>query len=87
MKLHFLYHPESDHRRLVEEYVDNARRLRGIDIELVSLETKEGSNMASLYDIVQYPCLILVEDNGQVAKLWQGSELPLLDEVSGYLTS
>lgn len=87
MKLYFLYHPESDHRRLVEEYVDNARRLRGIDIELVSLETKEGSNMASLYDIVQYPGLIVVEDNGRVAKLWQGSELPLLDEVSGYLTS
>ena len=41
--------------------------------------------MAQLYDIVQYPALLVIDDKGGLAKYWQGDTLPLMDEVSGYL--
>jgi hypothetical protein len=85
MKLVALYHPQSETARTVEEFAKEFERSRGQSIELVSLETKEGAEMARLYDIVRYPAILAIRDEGQVAAQWQGDMLPLMDEVSGYL--
>lgn len=84
MRLCFLYHPASDHRRIVEEYAHEFGRNHSTGIELVSLETKEGAEMARVYDVVQYPALLAIEDTGSLAQYWQGDTLPLMDEVAGY---
>lgn len=80
-----LYHPQSDKARLVEEYADEFERRHSRALELVSLESVEGANLARLYDIVQYPALLAVRDDGQLAAQWQGDPLPMMDEVAGYL--
>lgn len=85
MKAVILYHPESEFARSAEEYAHDFTRSRGKTIELVSLETVEGSDMAKLYDIVRYPALLVVKDDGQLIKNWEGEALPLMDEVAGYL--
>jgi len=70
---------------LVEEYARDFERQRGKTIELISLDTVQGSDMARLYGIVQYPALLTLRDDGQVLKDWQGERLPLMQEVAGYL--
>lgn len=85
MKALVLYHPQSEFARGVEEYVHDFARSRGITIDLVSLETIEGSDMAKLYDIVRYPALLVIKDDGQLVKNWEGDTLPLMNEVAGYL--
>lgn len=40
--------------------------------------------MARVYDVVQYPALLAIEDTGSLAQYWQGDILPLMDEVAGY---
>lgn len=87
MKVVALYHPQSDTARIVEEYSRDFERERGVALELVSLETKEGADMARLYDIVQYPAILVIRDDGQLLGQWQGDQLPLRDEVSGFLHS
>ena len=86
MKAVILYHPESEAARGVEEYVRDFEIRTGNTIELASLETKEGANLAALYDIVRYPALLVQQDNGDLVKFWQDERLPLMNEVAGYLT-
>jgi hypothetical protein len=89
MKLIILYRPNSEHATEVETYArdlehthdEMARRM-----ELVSVDTREGSSMASLYDILNYPALLAVADNGSLLNSWVGQPLPLMDEVAGYAT-
>ncbi len=87
MKLFILYHPASEFARLVEEYAHDFERTRGKAIELFSLESPEGAEQARLYDIVQYPALLACRDDGQLLSKWEGEQLPLMNEVAGYLNS
>jgi len=85
MKVVALYRPDSEFARMVEEYVHDFERQRSKTVKLVSLDTKEGADIAALYDIIQYPALLALRDDGQLLKTWQGPQLPLMDEVAGYL--
>ena len=85
MKATILYHPQSESARRVEEYVHDFERLHSTTIELVSLETKEGAELAKLYDIVQYPAVLAMRDDGELLQHWQGEQLPLMDEVVAQL--
>lgn len=41
--------------------------------------------MARLYDIVRYPAVLATRDNGEMLALWQGEQLPLMNEVAAYM--
>jgi hypothetical protein len=85
MKVVILYRPYSEHGRRIEEYVHEFKsRNNQTKVELLNIDTRDGSSMASLYDIVQYPSIIVVQNNGAVQKIWAGDELPLIDEVASY---
>lgn len=84
MKVSILYHPHSEHAHTVEQFAHDFERQRGEVIELISLETKEGAAMASMYDLVQYPALLVLSNDGQLRKSWEGAEMPLMDEVAAY---
>jgi hypothetical protein len=85
MTICILYHPESEFARSVEEYAHDFERERGEPIELISLESTKGAEIARLYDVVQYPALLAIAEDGQLQKVWQGEVMPLKDEVAGYL--
>jgi hypothetical protein len=83
MKVLALYHPKSDHGGQVEDYARDYKRLKNGDIELVSLETVEGAERARIYDITSYPAILVMADDGQLHKFWQG-ELPAMNELESY---
>ena len=85
MRAVVLYHPKSDHGGIVEDYAHDFKRFKGRQLELLSLETRDGWSMASLYDVTSYPAILALADDGKVLKLWQGMPLPLMDEVQSYL--
>lgn len=87
MKALILYHPNSEHARLVEEYVHNFSQVSSQRIDLQSLETREGAATATLYDIVSYPALLVIDSDGHLHKVWQGETFPLMNEVAGYLVA
>jgi spore cortex formation protein SpoVR/YcgB (stage V sporulation) len=84
MKVVILYHPESDHARAVETYARDYDSSHHGEIELISLETKQGADMARLYDVVKYPAVLAIRDNGELLKQWQEEQLPLMQEVASY---
>ena len=86
VKLLILYRPNSEHETEVSSFVrDFQRRYEaGRKIEMVSINTRDGAATASLYDIVSYPAVLVVGDDGSLVSFWQGMPLPLMDEVAGY---
>ena len=88
MKVLVLYRPNSDHGRLVEDFVrDYERAGHGGKVELFSIDTREGSAMASLYDVMEYPSIMVTRDDGSIVRTWQGKILPLQNEVAAFAYS
>jgi hypothetical protein len=56
----------------------------GRKVELVSLNTRDGAATASLYDVMTYPAILALGNDGSILNMWQGVPMPLMDEVAGY---
>lgn len=87
MKALVIYRPDSEQARKVEEFIRSFRERTGKDIEAISIDTRDGSSTASLYDIMQHPAILVTQDDGALVKDWVGDNLPLIDDVAGYLAS
>ncbi|MGH7156504.1 MAG: hypothetical protein ACREGG_00055 [Candidatus Saccharimonadales bacterium] len=86
MRAVILYHPGGEFAGLAEDYKrDFETRHQGKEIELLSLEEAAGAEAAKLYDVVRYPALLVISNDGSLLKLWQDQPWPVMDEVSSYL--
>lgn len=85
MKLVVLFQSNSEHTRQVEEYVRDFLRVEpSRHIEALDLSSKRGAEVAKLYDVVKYPAILALANDGQLLKDWQGPELPLMNEIAYY---
>lgn len=84
MKVLVLYRPRSEHRSQVEEFV---RRYRSdypeSEIEALDVDQQDGALMASLYDIMDYPTILVMRSDGSALQTWQGDgNLPSVGDVN-----
>ncbi len=89
VKLLILYRPDSEHASDVESFVRDFQRQyeAGKRLELQSLNTRDGAATASIYDVMSFPAILALADDGSVLNMWQGIPLPLMDEVAGYVSA
>lgn len=87
MKAIILYRPDSEFARAVEEFVHDFQRNSSYHYELVDVDSPQGTELAKVYDMVQYPSVLAVSDNGQLVKSWSGTPLPVVNDVVGFLNS
>lgn len=88
MRVVVLYRPNSDHGRIVEAFIRDFKYQHEFDanhLEVKDIDTREGGALASLYDILNYPAILILADDGSLVKDWQGGDLPLMEEIVGYL--
>ena len=86
MKAIVLYIPKSDHGTMTENYVKEFKRFHGgVDISLLDAETREGVSLCKLYDILQYPALIVVNQDMMLQQAWLGSMFPDMNQVMSYM--
>jgi hypothetical protein len=87
MKVLVLYRPDSEHGRVIEDFIRELRRRSNeVRLEVLNIDSRDGSATASLYDIMQYPAILVLANDGYLQKSWVGDELPLLDEITAYAT-
>ena len=87
MKVLILYRPNSEHGRRIEEFIREYQSRHHPDrLEVLNIDTREGSATATLYDIMQYPAILILQTDGYAQKVWQGDELPMMDEIASYAT-
>jgi hypothetical protein len=83
MRVVCVYRDNEYYTRSVTEWIENMRRQTGYEIE--ELNPDENPGFCEAYDIVEYPTIIAIDDNGAVRNAWRGRTLPLLNEVLYYL--
>lgn len=85
MKVVIIYRPKSEHALAVEDYLREFYRRTGHKIETIDIDSKEGLRMAGLYDIMQHPAILAMSNDGKLMQSWVGENLPLIDNVMGYM--
>jgi hypothetical protein len=88
MKVLVLYRPNSEYGHMVDDFVrDFQSQYQTNRLEVLDVDSREGGAMASLYDVMSYPAILVLQTDGYLQKCWQGDSLPLIDEVAGYANS
>jgi hypothetical protein len=66
-------------------YFENSEKAQSVDdFESIDMNTRAGADMAALYDIVRYPAVVALDDQGSLTWLWQEENMPLMNEVRYY---
>ena len=88
MRVLVLYRPNSEHGRIIEEFIHEFKqRYAEAHLEVLNIDSRDGSATASLYDVVQYPAILVLQDDGYLRKSWVGERVPLMDEVFAHARS
>jgi hypothetical protein len=84
-KVIVMYKPQSEHARILEDYMRDFYRQTGRELETLDPDTREGVALSEIYDIVEYPTIIAVSDDGQILNSWRGlPPLPTISDLSYY---
>lgn len=85
MRVVVLTKDNTDYARTVTEYLRDFEAQTNHRLEVLDPDTADGTMFAETYDIVQYPTVIAVADDGHVQQVWTGLPLPTIMEVSYYV--
>jgi hypothetical protein len=80
-----VYKEETDYARDVTDYLRDFYRQTGHELETVNPDTPDGADFCRSYDIVEYPSIVALSDDGALQNLWRGLPLPTISEVSYYV--
>lgn len=85
MKAVILYKPNTEREASVLEYVREFARVTGRPIELMDVDTVHGIEIAKLYDIMQFPAIVVFKDDGEYIRSWlERDSWPTISELSFY---
>lgn len=76
---------DAEYSRTVSTFVDDFARQTGHSLETVNPESLDGESFCRAYDIVEYPTIIAISDDGHMQNMWRGLPLPTVSEVSFYV--
>lgn len=85
MRTVVIYKDGSDYSREVTDYLRDFTRQTGHTLETLDPDTPEGASFCRAYDIVEYPSIVALSDDGVLQTLWRGLPLPTISEVSYYV--
>ncbi|MBR2586767.1 hypothetical protein IKE71_00100 [Candidatus Saccharibacteria bacterium] len=85
MKIAIVYKPYSDHARECEEWIREFEKRSSGDLEILNPELPDGESFCVARDIVEYPTIAAVGEDGKTYESWSGTPLPVIDEVIGYI--
>lgn len=75
----------TEYAREVSDYLRDFQAQTGHTLEVLNPESSEGVMFTGTYDIMQFPTLIAIADDGQIQQTWVGTPLPTINEVSYYV--
>ena len=85
MKVVCLYREDTDYAREVTDWMHEFERETGKRIEVLDPDSVDGDIFTRAHDILQFPMVVALTNDGVVHKKWGGTPLPQFDEVLYYL--
>ncbi|MCL2869419.1 hypothetical protein FWF48_01245 [Candidatus Saccharibacteria bacterium] len=86
MKVVLVYKDFTDYARDVENYLRDFKIFTGRELDTLDPESTEGEIFCQTYDILEYPSIAAISNDGHLQQLWRGIPLPQISEVSYYLS-
>jgi len=77
---------DTDYARTVGTFVSDFERQTGRTLEVLDPGSPDGDSFCRTYDIVEYPTIIALGNDGQMQNMLAGTMLPTISEVSYYAT-
>lgn len=84
MRVIVVYREDSEQARTVDTFLRDFLRQTGRSIEKMDPDSGDGADFCRAYDIVEYPTMIALSDDGHMQNQWRGVPLPTISEVSFY---
>ena len=84
MRIVVVYKDYSDHGREVREYIEDFERQTGLKVEVMDPDFGRNEFFLRAYDVVEYPTILAITDEGRLLQQWRGKPLPLFDEIAYY---
>ncbi len=85
MKALLFYRPNSEHERIVLDYLRDFAHRTGKELPTVDVDSREGIELSQLYGIMKYPMIVAIDNDGRELQRWESDMLPQISEVSYYL--
>lgn len=85
MRVVVVYKENTEFTRTVDDYLRDFTRQTSNEPETLDPETPDGATFCRAYDIVEYPTIIALSDDGSLQQMWRGLPLPTISEVSYYV--
>lgn len=85
MRVVCVWKENTDYAREVREWLADYKAHTGNEVESLDPETIDGEIFARAHDVVEYPSILAVDDSSKTLKMWRGTPLPQIDEVSYYV--
>lgn len=83
MRVVCVYRDNQDYSRSVNEWLSNLHRQTGKEIEIINPDNDP--KFCEAYDVVEYPTILALGEQGDVRASWRGPNLPLIDDVLYYM--
>jgi hypothetical protein len=80
-----VYKDKTDYARSVIDYLRDFEHQTGHTLETIEPETPAGIDFCRAYDIIEYPTMIALSEDGMMQNNWRGLPLPTISEVSYYV--
>ena len=87
MRVVIVWREESDYGREMRDWIRDFESRSGVSPESVNPDEQNGISLCKAYDIVEYPSILALSDNGSMLHMWRGRPLPQIDAVSYYTIS
>ena len=85
MRVVVVWRDNTDYARSVIDWLHDCERRVSAAPESLSPDEPEGESLCRAYDIVEYPTILAMNDDGRLLQMWRGKDLPRIDDVSYYL--
>lgn len=83
MRLILLWNEETDYASEVREWLRDFNHIAGEGkIESLDPQAGDGERLAQVYDIVQYPAIMSLDNDGRLLQLWKGTPMPQIEQVA-----
>lgn len=85
MRVVVIYKDATDYARQVIDYMHDFERQTGHVLETMNPESLPGISFCGTYDILEFPTIVALSDDGRLQNQWRGLPLPTISEVSYYV--
>ncbi len=85
MRVVVVYKDNTEYARTIIDFLRDFNHQTGHELEALDPDTSDGASFCRAYDIVEYPSIIALSDDGSMQQTWRGLPLPTISEVSYYV--